>query len=310
MVTGPVAIWARRPSSPQPRLHRAFGYAWVTLMLVTTVSAMFIRDFQIPNIAGITPIHAMIPVVLGLLVLAFWFLAKGNISGHRKTMKSLYISACVVAGAFTLIPGRYLGNLVFGQWLGLISPNYKPPEGTPMLAQILINTPVWVWGLLAALLVLGISQTRPRTVGLTRIALLPVGMGGFSLYGTISAFGTSPTVLGGWLAGALLLLLLVTQMPQPAGASYDSARRQFQLPGSKVPLVLIMGIFLTKYVVGASLMLHPELKAHGNFALAVGTTYGVFTGIFAGRAARLLRLALQPRRQAASNRPRLTTINA
>ncbi|OOG39124.1 hypothetical protein B0B52_15810 [Polaromonas sp. A23] len=163
-----------------------------------------------------------------------------------------------------------------------------------MIAQILINTPLWVWGLLAALLVLGFGQTRSRTVGLARIVILPLGLGAFSLYGTISAFGTSPTVLGSWLATAVLLVLVVTQLPLPAGARYDNASRKFQLPGSWIPMVLIMAIFLTKYVVGVSLVMHPELKVHANFSLAIGTLYGVFSGIFAGRAIRLVRLALRP----------------
>lgn len=294
VATGPVALWARRSGAQRPKLHRAFGYGWVTLMLVAATSAIFIRDFRLPNINGFTPIHLLIPVVYGMLLLAFWFLARGNSNGHRKTMLGLYIGACGVAGAFTLLPGRYLGNLVFGQWLGLISPNYQPPQGTPMIAQILINTPLWVWGLLAALLALGFSQTRSRTAGLARVALLPLGLGAFSLYGTISAFGTSPTVLGSWLATAVLLVLVVNQLALPAGARYDSATRQFQLPGSWVPMALIMGIFLTKYAVGVSLVMHPELKVHANFSLAIGTLYGVFSGIFAGRAIRLIRLVLQP----------------
>lgn len=294
VAAGPVALWARGSGAQRPKLHRAFGYAWVTLMLVAATSAIFIRDFRLPNINGFTPIHLLIPVVYGMLLLAFWFLARGNSNGHRKTMLGLYTGACGVAGAFTLLPGRYLGNLVFGQWLGLISPNYQPPQGTPMIAQILINTPLWVWGLLAALLALGFSQTRSRTAGLARVALLPLGLGAFSLYGTISAFGTSPTVLGSWLATAVLLVLVVNQLALPAGARYDSATRQFQLPGSWVPMALIMGIFLTKYAVGVSLVMHPELKVHANFSLAIGTLYGVFSGIFAGRSVRLIRLVLRP----------------
>jgi uncharacterized membrane protein len=35
-------------------------------------------------------------------------------------MVSLYLGACVTAGAFTLLPGRYLGQLIWGQWLGLL----------------------------------------------------------------------------------------------------------------------------------------------------------------------------------------------
>ena len=35
-------------------------------------------------------------------------------------MQNLYWQACVGAGVFTLLPGRYLGQLVWGQWLGLV----------------------------------------------------------------------------------------------------------------------------------------------------------------------------------------------
>jgi uncharacterized membrane protein len=119
LATGPVALWARRGRSQRPRLHRAFGYGWVTLMLVTAVSAIFIRDRSLPNLAGFTPIHLLIPVTLAMLALAFRFLLQRNIEGHRKTMQRLYVGACVIAGGFTLLPSRYLGQLVWGQWLGL-----------------------------------------------------------------------------------------------------------------------------------------------------------------------------------------------
>lgn len=123
---GPIALWARRgharrqPHSQRPRLHRAAGYAWVTLMLITALSAIFISDPAVPNIAGFSAIHLLIPVVLGTLFLAFRQLLRGNVNGHRKSMLTLYISACLIAGAFTLAPGRLLGQLVWGQWLGLV----------------------------------------------------------------------------------------------------------------------------------------------------------------------------------------------
>jgi len=118
IVTGPVALWARKGGAARPKLHRAFGYAWVTLMIVTAVSAMFIRDFRLPNVSGFTPIHLLVPVVFGMLFGAFWFLARGNIGAHRRFMQRLYFSACIVAGVFTLAPNRLLGHLVWGS-LGL-----------------------------------------------------------------------------------------------------------------------------------------------------------------------------------------------
>lgn len=120
VVVGPIALWARRGSTQRPGIHRAFGYAWVILMVTTATSAMFIRDFTLPNLGGYTPLHLLVPVTFFSLFGTFYYLSKGNIRGHRKTMQRVYISACVVAGGFTLLPNRYLGQLVLGQWLGLL----------------------------------------------------------------------------------------------------------------------------------------------------------------------------------------------
>lgn len=119
LVTGPVALWARRTREQHPRLHRAFGYAWVTLMVVTALSALFISGGRLPNVQGFSPIHLLVPLTLFGLVGAFRMLAIGNIRGHRKIMLILYFGACVFAGVFTLLPNRHLGQLVWIEWLGL-----------------------------------------------------------------------------------------------------------------------------------------------------------------------------------------------
>lgn len=114
VATGPVALWARQGTRHRPRLHRAFGYAWVTLMIITAISAIFITGDKLPHIFGFGPIHLLIPMVFGMLFLAFRYLVRGNVSGHRKTMQRLYVGACLVAGAFTLLPGRFLGGALWG----------------------------------------------------------------------------------------------------------------------------------------------------------------------------------------------------
>jgi len=120
LVLGPVVLWARRGRTQRPRLHRALGYAWVTLMVMTAVSALFIRDFKLPNIGGYTPVHLLVPLVFFGLTRAFWKLTKGDIRSHRISMQVTYISACIVAGGFTLLPSRHLGQILWGQWLGLV----------------------------------------------------------------------------------------------------------------------------------------------------------------------------------------------
>ena len=112
-VIGPFAMWARLGMKTRPKLQRAFGYAWVTMMIVTAVSAIFVRSNTGFNLYGFSPIHLLIPLTFFSLFGAFRFLAQGNITGHRKSMISLYIGACLVASLFTLVPGRFLGDLLW-----------------------------------------------------------------------------------------------------------------------------------------------------------------------------------------------------
>lgn len=120
LAIGPLALWARRGSRQRPRRIRSPDAAWVTLMLATAVSALFIRDTNLPNLAGFTPIHLLVPLTLAGLGGGFWYLARGNIAAHRRTMQGLYVGACLVAGAFTLLPGRLLGHVVWVEWLAVV----------------------------------------------------------------------------------------------------------------------------------------------------------------------------------------------
>ena len=167
LATGPVALWARLGVRQRPRLHRAFGVAWVTLMLVAAVSALFIRDRHLPNIAGFTPIHLLVPLTLVSLARGLRHLVRGEIAAHAKTMRRLYLYACVVAGAFTLLPQRMLGRLLWGK--------------LAQLAPVFQQTPSWVWGLLTALVILGWMQSRDRTASLGAVSSLPLGMMVFGL---------------------------------------------------------------------------------------------------------------------------------
>lgn len=167
-----------------------------------------------------------------------------------------------------------------------------------MLGQIVQNTPSWVWGLLAGLLWLGASQLFERTAGLRRVMLMPLAMTGLSVYGLVSAFGGSGRVgaaVLAWLAAAAMVtaLALWFRPTAPSGTRYTAPSRSFRLPGSPIPLVLILGIFLTKYFVGVELAMQPALAQDGLLALQIAALYGVFNGLFAARALRLLRLARQ-----------------
>lgn len=163
-----------------------------------------------------------------------------------------------------------------------------------MLLSIARQTPTWVWGLLAALLALGLSQLRPREASLSRVVLMPLGMAAYSVYGLFSAFGANPgSALAAWLLAAPLVAgaSLLWSLQPPAGVRYYAGEARFHLPGSAVPLLLILGIFFTKYIVGVELALQPTLARDSAFTVQIAALYGLFNGVFLARAARLWRLA-------------------
>lgn len=116
---GPLALWARRRQAQRPRLHRAAGYAWVTLMVMVAISALFITGSTGPRWNGLGPIHLLVPITLGTLLASFTCLVRGKLLGHRRCMQGLYIGACLMAGAFTLLPNRLLGHWLGAQFGGL-----------------------------------------------------------------------------------------------------------------------------------------------------------------------------------------------
>jgi hypothetical protein len=167
-----------------------------------------------------------------------------------------------------------------------------------MLIQILQHTPTWVFVLFAALLWLGLSQTFTRTVRFKRIALQAIGLTGFSLYSAVSAFPAVPLAPVVWLTSSGLLFAALINRPVPRGTRYDSWQQRFTLPGSALPLILIMGLFFIRYAVNVATALQPAL-AQLAFALACSAVYGAFSGLFAARAARLWRFAVQQEYSAA-----------
>lgn len=100
--------------------HKSLGWCWVALMASTTVASAFIRDYQGPNLAGFSPIHLFTVVSAVMLPRGIWQIRRGNVNGHRKTMRGLFIGACLIAGLFTLLPGRFLGNLLWRDGLGVL----------------------------------------------------------------------------------------------------------------------------------------------------------------------------------------------
>jgi hypothetical protein len=153
-----------------------------------------------------------------------------------------------------------------------------------MILNILAHTPVWVWVTFCAVIALGISQIRTREVSSARATILPVVMIALSLSGVLGAFSQVPLALGAWVVGLGVSLKLAGRVLAVRGASWSAETRHFRVPGSFVPLMLILGVFVTKYVAGVILAINPSLAANTSVAIVLSLVYGAFAGLFWARA--------------------------
>jgi hypothetical protein len=168
-----------------------------------------------------------------------------------------------------------------------------------MILSILEHTPVWVWAVFCAVIALGLAQTRAREVSRARASLLPAVMMALSLSGALSTFTEVTLALAAWMAGFSLSLSFAGPAIAVRGASWSPATRHFQVPGSWVPVTLILGLFVIKYGAGVYLAIHPSLASNTSLTMFLSLTYGTFAGLFWARARSLLRLtrsnpAVQP----------------
>jgi hypothetical protein len=162
-----------------------------------------------------------------------------------------------------------------------------------MLMQIVEHTPVWVWGLLIALIALGLSQVRARDVSLARVTVLPLILIALSFSGVISTFAHSSIAILAWVSGMAASIAFGRHFIHPRGAYWSNERGVLHVPGSWLPLVLIVALFLIKYTVGVSVSMNPALAHDTIFAAGFSLAYGLFSGLFAGRALALRLLASQ-----------------
>lgn len=160
-----------------------------------------------------------------------------------------------------------------------------------MLVQIVRATPLWVWALLVALIVLGAAQLRTREVGLRRLTIVPIAMTVLSASGLLSAFGASLPAVGAWLGGLAAALTLGARWVAARGIVPSARPGVLKVSGSVVPLLLILALFAIKYFVGVQLAMHPERGAEPAFAMTFSAAYGFFAGLFLARGASLRRAA-------------------
>ena len=98
--------------------HKLAGRFWVALLTIVSMSAIPIQSI---NPGHYSLIHLLIPYTIGSLIYSIWNIRRFKVTrlqkyryAHMYSMIGVYVGALLIAGAFTLLPGRLLHGVVFG----------------------------------------------------------------------------------------------------------------------------------------------------------------------------------------------------
>jgi len=93
--------------------HRTVGWIWVALMAAVAASSFWIHEVRL--LGPWSPIHLLSIFTLITLPIAVWRARRHRVADHRRIMTMTFVGALVIAGLFTLLPGRIMHAVVFGQ---------------------------------------------------------------------------------------------------------------------------------------------------------------------------------------------------
>lgn len=95
------------------RRHRVLGWIWAALLAFVAVSSIWISGERM-RFGPFSWIHGLSLFTLAMLPVGLLAARRGRITRHRYTMIGLFVGALVIAGLFTLAPGRIIGRAVWG----------------------------------------------------------------------------------------------------------------------------------------------------------------------------------------------------
>ncbi|MDM4765897.1 DUF6622 family protein [Pelomonas sp. SE-A7] len=156
------------------------------------------------------------------------------------------------------------------------------------LIQILFHVPVWVWALLAFLLFMGLRLSREQLMSRNRLMLLPAIWLIYGAWGVQNSFGLNPAPLLSWAAGLASSVALLRYSGWPGAARFERATGLFRVPGSWLPLALMLTIFSAKFALGMSLAFHPDYAGQTAIASGFSALFGLLSGAFLGRSLNIL----------------------
>lgn len=91
--------------------HRRLGYVWAAALWTTALASVWIRE---SNPGHLSRIHLLSLFTLLYLPRVIWLARAHRVDAHRRGIQFTVAGALLIAGLFTLVPGRTLGTRLLG----------------------------------------------------------------------------------------------------------------------------------------------------------------------------------------------------
>jgi uncharacterized membrane protein len=96
------------------KTHKFLGRIYMVLMLFTAMVTLLMPAKVGPQVLNhFGYLHLFSFLTLYTVPSAYAAIKRNDIKTHKRKMIILYFGALLIAGGFTLFPGRYLNNLLF-----------------------------------------------------------------------------------------------------------------------------------------------------------------------------------------------------
>ena len=154
--------------------------------------------------------------------------------------------------------------------------------------DIATGAPWWVYLLFAYLLSIGIKSTRPRTLSVQRVVLIPLlflAWSFYSLYRTLPL--KLPSLMLVWVVFFALGAYLGVKEVTSWRISINRSKGEITIPGNYSTLAIILLIFILKFVWGYLYATQAQVSYAIHFTDTL--TSALVTGVFVGRAGFLLK---------------------
>lgn len=105
LLLGAFVLGIKKGSTP----HRYGGRVWVLLMAGVAISSFWIKTSGSYSWIHLLSIGTLIALTIGVTMVKL-----KHIGQHQRWMRNTYFGGLIIAGGFTLMPGRLIGQWLWG----------------------------------------------------------------------------------------------------------------------------------------------------------------------------------------------------